>query len=288
MEDGSKNDFFISYADKDIKIAEQIYKILIAVGYSVFFAKIEIHPGADWKKELKKGLDNSFLVVLILSKHSEEAYWQKTEISHTIELYRHHKCFVLPIFLDNITSFDFEEEFNLNVFQRVEWMRTKSILQLASQIENCFNINKTNLYLPNKIVLKTVIIITGCSELPEIYDRNFAYGLKEYIDKRRKEKNINYLTSLVMGDWYFDNWSYHKGHPNVISIGSRKVNKISRSIENNPEVEKIEYGTDKKWQILRLRNRWCIFGEKAEDTIEAVEFFKKQFIDNFLDRLWAE
>ena len=66
-------DVFISYASKDITVADKVCSYLESVGHLCWIAPRNIEPSNDYAAEIIKGLESSKILLLILSKNSNES-----------------------------------------------------------------------------------------------------------------------------------------------------------------------------------------------------------------------
>jgi len=99
---GDDYDFFISYASADATAAEQLYDAL--AGKRVFFAKRSIRHGEEWDAALAAALHRSRTIVILISSHSTEAFYERAEIARAIGLYRSDKSRfrLVPVYLDGV------------------------------------------------------------------------------------------------------------------------------------------------------------------------------------------
>lgn len=63
----SRYDFFLSYSTKDEAFARFVFDVLRQAGYTIFVQSLDIPPGANFVREMQKGLANSDRVVALLS-----------------------------------------------------------------------------------------------------------------------------------------------------------------------------------------------------------------------------
>lgn len=102
---------FISYAREDSAFAERLYQDLKAAGIEAWLDRESIEPGRLWKKEIKKGIENSRYFLALFSKNSvsKRGYVQK-EVKEALEVYEtfpENEIFFIPIRLDECTpSYD--------------------------------------------------------------------------------------------------------------------------------------------------------------------------------------
>jgi hypothetical protein len=96
----SKFDFFIAHAGPDAKAATALYRLLSKT-HRVFLDAKSLMPGDPWDEVLPKAQQQSRITVVLISPHTDFAYYQREEIAQAIALSRseagrHH---VIPIFL---------------------------------------------------------------------------------------------------------------------------------------------------------------------------------------------
>ena len=72
-------DAFISYASQDVKIAESLYKSLCAAGFKVWFDKARLKPGYNWYTEIEAAVENSRVILPVLTSRWKESDWTKFE-----------------------------------------------------------------------------------------------------------------------------------------------------------------------------------------------------------------
>ena len=72
---------FISYSHKDINFVEKLYHKLKNDGVTCFFDKDSIRSGENWVLALEKGLEESDVVILVLSENYFESKWANAERS---------------------------------------------------------------------------------------------------------------------------------------------------------------------------------------------------------------
>ncbi len=69
-------DFFISHSSIDKSdIVDNLVATLINMGYSVWYDKDKISAGDDIRSEIKKGLETSYCIVLVLTDNFEKSKW---------------------------------------------------------------------------------------------------------------------------------------------------------------------------------------------------------------------
>jgi hypothetical protein len=285
MSENFKYDAFIAYAGPDAEYARKLYTLLTVIGNRVFLAPDLVNPGELWQAKIKQAQKGSLLTVVLISNHSDSSYFQKVEILRAIELARdeHHR--VVPVYLTDIQVGGDALPDELRQIQGVLLKEGPSLLYVAQQIEASIETSRRREEWQHDIDRATIVIVTGCHHLPEIYDRASAYELKEAIDNLAHSLRKTFLNSVVMGDIWIQRYSSITGHPNLISIGSPGVNSMTGQIAEQGNVLRI--GPDDRWRIVRSLNRWALYGNLAEDTHAAVISFKKLDLPAFLREVWS-
>lgn len=92
------NRVFLSHSSSDKGFVERLASDLFRYGFDVWYDKFDIAVGDGLLATIRKGVEQSAFVVLVLSPDSAQSSWVKTEIDIAIELERHwgHKV-LLPI-----------------------------------------------------------------------------------------------------------------------------------------------------------------------------------------------
>ncbi len=89
-------DFFISYAGPDIEYAEMLSDALRPVG-TIFLASRSVLPGEDWPARLATVIRDTWVTLVIISRHTPAAYFQREEILLAVEEARAGFHAVIPI-----------------------------------------------------------------------------------------------------------------------------------------------------------------------------------------------
>jgi formylglycine-generating enzyme required for sulfatase activity len=93
-------DVFISFAEKDKKIAEEIRaKFEDEAGLSCWIAPRDIKPGQEWAEAIVEGVSQAQAMVLVLSKHANNSEHVVREVAQAVS----HKIPILPF---RIQSFE--------------------------------------------------------------------------------------------------------------------------------------------------------------------------------------
>ena len=89
---------FISHSSKDKLLARQLAQRLSAAGLSVWIPEDEILPGDNWAKKVGQALEDSDLMVVLVTPHAFETEWLKEEIQYALTA-EHYKGRLIPVFL---------------------------------------------------------------------------------------------------------------------------------------------------------------------------------------------
>jgi hypothetical protein len=89
---------FISHSSKDTPIARQLARRLSEAGLRVWIPEDEILPGDNWAKKVGQALEESDLMVVLVTPHAFESEWLKEDIQYalTAEQYQGR---LIPVFL---------------------------------------------------------------------------------------------------------------------------------------------------------------------------------------------
>ena len=96
---------FISHSSKDKSAARQLAHRLSEAGLKVWVPEDEILPGDNWAKKVGQALEDSDLMVVLITPHAFETEWLKEEIQYALTA-EHYKGRLIPVFLgsENETS----------------------------------------------------------------------------------------------------------------------------------------------------------------------------------------
>jgi hypothetical protein len=95
---------FLSYAREDVDAARRLYDILMEAGIDVWFDRVSLRPGEQWKTAISKAIRNSRYFVALLSSTSttKRGYVQKEirEALNVLDEYPEEEIYVVPVRLD--------------------------------------------------------------------------------------------------------------------------------------------------------------------------------------------
>jgi hypothetical protein len=89
---------FISHSSKDKLLARQLAQRLSAAGLSVWIPEDKILPGDNWAKKVGQALEESDLMVVLVTPHAFETEWLKEEIQYALTAERYQGR-LIPVFL---------------------------------------------------------------------------------------------------------------------------------------------------------------------------------------------
>jgi hypothetical protein len=283
MARNTRYDAFIAYAKADAAYAKRLHQLLTAAGHRVFLDSETLIAGEPWQEKTIRAQQNSRLNLVLIADQTDSAYFEREEVFHAIELARNEGNRVVPIYLTrksiSVTRPPLAQLHGIN------WLEDSSVLAIAQKIEDALKASRPQQEPHPGIVADTIIIVTGCHSTPEIFDRPTAYGLQTAIDDFAKSSGRIFLSSVVMGDIWFVRDASTQNHGNVISLGSKDMNGLTGIIAGAAKA--VREDTSKRWQILRQENRWALFGDRAEDTYDAVCSFKRNDLPGFLEVVWS-
>lgn len=88
---------FISYSRRDSEFVGKLADSLQAVGVQTWTDVENIRPGADWQKEIEKGLLNTSILIYVASKDSVTSKWMDVELKAFLQ-----RCGrIIPIVIDD-------------------------------------------------------------------------------------------------------------------------------------------------------------------------------------------
>ncbi len=75
---------FLSYAQKDATLASQLAERLKKKGFTVWTSGEEVMPGDNWAKKIGKALDESELMIILLTPRALESEWLRQDIDYAL------------------------------------------------------------------------------------------------------------------------------------------------------------------------------------------------------------
>lgn len=91
---------FLAYASPDEQVARELYGALGAAGLSVCFDREVLRPGDDWHLLLPRYQSEATVTLALVSSHTEEAHYQRSEVIRAIEQTRREGGRLIPVRLE--------------------------------------------------------------------------------------------------------------------------------------------------------------------------------------------
>jgi hypothetical protein len=90
---------FISHSSHDIKIATRLYHWLenFQLLGKTWIDIRELKPGMELTESIKKGINESHIVIIIVSRYSKDSDWVKKEIKYSLKFHDGRKKIVIPV-----------------------------------------------------------------------------------------------------------------------------------------------------------------------------------------------
>jgi hypothetical protein len=93
---------FIAHAQKDSRLAARLAARLSKEGFTVWEAEREIGPGDNWAKEVGRALDESNLMVAVVTDEALQSEWWHSEIQYALTAKSFERR-IIPVFV-SVTS----------------------------------------------------------------------------------------------------------------------------------------------------------------------------------------
>jgi TIR domain len=95
---------FLSYARTDLEHAERLYRDLKAAGANIWFDRVDLQPGIEWRPAIRKAIREAKYFVPVLSKQSvNRAGFRHSELREALEISKEFppgKVYLVPVRLD--------------------------------------------------------------------------------------------------------------------------------------------------------------------------------------------
>jgi hypothetical protein len=201
-------DAFIAYAREDFEYARRMHDLLCAAGYNIFYDQ-KLLGGDIWLARVGEKQDSSLVNVVLVSDNTTSAasFYVPQEINRAVVAFTERSTPLVPVWLPGEKSLaEILSHLGLGHVQAITWSRSSSCLAIAQQVELTILALKERHIANHKCHMgpNTIVIVTGCDQLPELFDRPCAYDLKSTIDSLVIKEDSIFLRSIVMGDrWFF-------------------------------------------------------------------------------------
>lgn len=132
---GESWDIFISYAGRDESRARELFHLL-RTGCRVFFAKESLQAGDNWGEQIVAALLTTTITAVMVSIHSQRAWYQGEENARAIEIARDSggRKRVVPIYLDGFPKASDWNLFGLNVLHGLDVRLEGGLGQVAQKL----------------------------------------------------------------------------------------------------------------------------------------------------------
>lgn len=134
-------DVFIGHAGGDLATARELYHLL-KPHMRTFLDKECILPGDRWDTTILKALQNSAIIVILISPRGDEAFYHGEEIARAISLTRKRPAShrVVPVYLEEAPDLDIP--FGL---ERIEGLHVSESMPLEAVADRLINLHKIHL-----------------------------------------------------------------------------------------------------------------------------------------------
>jgi len=130
-----KWDFFIAHAGPDKQIAEQLYDLL-AGSAKVFLDSRSLEYGDNWDLTLATAQQQSRITVVLVTKNTDNAYYQRAEVAQAINMSREmpdtHR--IIPLIVDEASTKGTIAEYTLNLKQGLSLSSTVTLETAAFRL----------------------------------------------------------------------------------------------------------------------------------------------------------
>jgi len=99
---GHDYDFFLAHASADAERAGRLYDALLARGFAVFFDRERLKLGDEWDRTIRAAQAASKVTVVLVSEHTDAAFYQREELAAGISRARTDGHRVALVYLDDV------------------------------------------------------------------------------------------------------------------------------------------------------------------------------------------
>lgn len=132
----SRYDFFIAYATPDRRLAQALCWFLQDDACEVFLDIQDLSPGAVWPPELREALEASRAIVVLVSTHTNDAFYQQEEIVRAIQLARDkpNAHTVIPVILEKLPQSALSMPYGMSSMQAQDATRSGGLKRVATEL----------------------------------------------------------------------------------------------------------------------------------------------------------
>jgi len=133
----SRYNFFIAYATPDRQQAKELSWFLQDRSCKVFLDEEDLSLGVSWPSTLPEALEASRVILVLVSKHTNDAFYQKEEIVRAIQLMRDNPRThtVIPVFLDKQSQNARNMPCGLSSLQARDATRSGGLERIAAELD---------------------------------------------------------------------------------------------------------------------------------------------------------
>ncbi len=177
-------------------------------------------------------------------------------------------------------------------WERLEVLEAKELFKYVQQYEPTYKHPRCPVDVcqliaePRPDCRKSIIIAVGSGVLCQIYDGLIALRLKQEIDKRGSDRDLEFACVVTDGALIEDKrWLMCP----LISVGGHAVNKVTADLTDKLRLDPIAEGTARVQHDIEHGERAvALWGDWRADTERAVDLFiSSGLIDRFLSMIWA-
>jgi hypothetical protein len=138
-------DFFLAYASADRRLAQELNWELEDLDRTVFLDAADVQAGAPWDEKLETALLQSRAIIVLVSKHTAKAHYQREEIARAIKQMRAdpNSKMILPVLLPGATAAD--APYGLTVIQSIDGSRSGGMKRVAIALNDQLPADRTEI-----------------------------------------------------------------------------------------------------------------------------------------------
>jgi CheY-like chemotaxis protein len=132
----SHYDFFIAYASPNRQQAQNLSWFLQDESWEVFLDVECLAPGAPWPNALREALEASRVIVVLVSAHTDHAFYQQEEIVRAMQLARDkpEAYTVIPVILDKLPQGAVCMPYGMSSLQAPDATRSGGLKRVAAEL----------------------------------------------------------------------------------------------------------------------------------------------------------
>jgi len=129
-------DFFIAYATPDRRQAQELCWLLEDDSCKVFLDEQDLRLGTLWQPTLREALEASRAIVVLVSTHADDAFYQQEEIARAIQLTRDkaRAHTVIPVILEKLPQGAVSMPYGMSSLQARDATRSGGLKRVAAEL----------------------------------------------------------------------------------------------------------------------------------------------------------